>query len=71
MWIAKAGPRRTVGRLTVMLCGFQRRHGQQLIKRLPPAEAQAHGEVNWHHSWLGVTTKGMENSEKEDVMGLE
>lgn len=58
-------------RWTTALRGFQRRHGQQSIKRLLLAEAQTHGEVNWHHSGLGVTTKGMENSEDEYMTGLE
>lgn len=66
---AKAGPWQTVSWLTMMLCGFQRRHGQQLIKRLALTEAQTHGEVNWHHSGLGVT-KSMENSVEEAMMGL-
>ena len=66
----KAGPRQRVGRLMTVLCGFQRSHGQQLMKRLTPAEAQIFGEVKRHHGRLGVTPKGLENSENEDVTGL-
>lgn len=70
MWGVQAGLWQIVSRLPITLRGFRRRRWQQLIKRLAPAEAQTHGEVNWHHSSVGVITKGMENSEEEAVMGL-
>lgn len=67
---ARAGPLLTVSLLILPLLGFQGSHGQQLIKRLTLAEAQAHGQVDWHHGGLVVTTQSLENSVEEDTMGL-
>lgn len=65
---AMAGPLWTVGLLIMVLLGFQGSHGQQLIKRLTLAEAQTHGQVNWHHRRLVVTTQSLENSGEQDMM---
>lgn len=65
MWREKAGPRWTVHRRASGVCVFQRSHGQKLIKRLALAQAQAHGEVDGHHSGLRVTRQRMEHSEEE------
>lgn len=70
-WSVKSGPRWAVGLQAAPLCVFQRRHGQQLIKRLPLAEAQAHGKVNWHRSGPGVATKGVEDSEDKNMIRLD